>query len=84
MGRLYLRQERFTEAEPTFRECLATIAKRSPDHWQMHRMQSLIGSCLLGQKKYDEAEPLLHQAYDGLEARRSQEDERPASYDWTR
>jgi serine/threonine protein kinase/tetratricopeptide (TPR) repeat protein len=69
LGRLYLRQKRFAEAEPLLRECLTMSTKKTPGHWQVFSTQSLLGVSLLGQKKYAEAEPLMRQGYDGLKAR---------------
>ncbi len=56
----------FTEAEPLLRECLAIREKNQPDAWATFNARSLLGGALLGQKKYDEAEPLLLNGYEGL------------------
>jgi tetratricopeptide (TPR) repeat protein len=66
LARLYLRHERFAEAEPLLRECWAITKKNTPEHWQVFAAQSLLGFSLIGQKKYAEAESLLLQGYDGL------------------
>ena len=60
---------KFSEAEPTARECLAIYEKRLPDDWQTFNARSMLGGSLLGQKKYAEAEPLLLSGYEGLKQR---------------
>jgi serine/threonine protein kinase/tetratricopeptide (TPR) repeat protein len=60
---------RFTEAEPLARECLALREKLIPHEWRTFNARSMLGGCLLGQKKYDEAEPLLVAGYEGLKCR---------------
>ena len=59
----------FAEAESVFRECLEIRKKTMPDSWQRYNTESQLGACLLGQKKFKEAEPLLLAAYRGLKAR---------------
>jgi serine/threonine protein kinase/Flp pilus assembly protein TadD len=63
------REGKFGEAEPVAREALAIREKSRPDDWVTFSTQSLLGGCLLGQKKYAEAEPLLVSGYEGLTAR---------------
>jgi hypothetical protein len=53
----------------------ANFEKKLPDDWQMFNAQSLLGGCLLGQKKVAEAEPLLLSGYEGMKQR---EDKIPA------
>jgi serine/threonine protein kinase len=60
---------RFAEAEPLARECLALREKEIPDDWRTFNARSMLGGCLLGQKKYAEAEPLLISGYEGLRQR---------------
>ena len=60
---------KFSEAEPTARECLAIYEKKFPDDWRTFNAQSLLGGSLLGQKKYADAEPLLLSGYEGLKQR---------------
>jgi len=66
LGYLLLQAKAFTEAEPPLRECLAILGKTQPDRWTTFNAQSMLGGALLGVKKYDEAEPLLLQGYEGL------------------
>jgi hypothetical protein len=60
---------RFQEAEPYLRECLAIRAKTQPDAWTTFNTQSMLGGVLLAQKKYADAEPLLRQGYEGMKQR---------------
>jgi tetratricopeptide (TPR) repeat protein len=60
---------KFSEAEPTARECLTIFEKKLPDDWRTFNARSMLGGSLLGQKKYAEAEPLLLSGYEGLKQR---------------
>jgi hypothetical protein len=65
----YISQKKFGEGEPLAREALEFNQKKQPDDWQRFRAETLLGSCLAGQKKYAEAEPLLLDGYHGMMAR---------------
>ena len=56
----------FLAAEPLARECLALREKQIPDTWWAFDGRSILGACLLGQRKYAEAEPLLLSGYAGM------------------
>jgi hypothetical protein len=45
---------------------VAISEKASPDDWEAFYARSLLGACLLGQKHYAEAEPLLEAGYKGM------------------
>ena len=66
LGRAYLAQKKWTDAEPHLRESAAIWAKFPADGWMKFDAQSMLGGALLGQKKYAEAEPLLVKGYDGM------------------
>jgi hypothetical protein len=51
------------------RECLAVCEKSLPDDWRMFDARSVLGGCLVDQKKCDEAEPLLISGYEGMKQR---------------
>jgi tetratricopeptide (TPR) repeat protein len=55
-------------AEKYLRECLAIRRAKQPAAWVTFATESLLGGTLLGQKRYDEAEPLLLSGYAGLKA----------------
>jgi tetratricopeptide (TPR) repeat protein len=60
-------QGRYSEAEPLAREALAHSDKEFPEHpWRYIRV-SLLGAILLGQERFEEAQPLLLEGYEGLE-----------------
>ena len=52
------------------REALEAEKKVQPDNWQRYRAESLLGESLAGEKKYDEAEPLLLEGYNEMLARK--------------
>jgi tetratricopeptide (TPR) repeat protein len=74
LGRNLVREGKHTEAEPPLREYLAlfekTTAGRPCDFvWPRQygfRTQVVLGACLLGQKKYAEAELLLREGYQRM------------------
>ncbi len=66
-----LTEKKFVEAEPVIREWIALAEQQRPDHWQTFCARTFLGSCLLGQKKYAEAEPLLLAGYQGMKERES-------------
>ena len=59
-------KDKFTEAEPAARESLAISENAAPNGWEAFHARSLLGACLLGQKHYAEAEPLLEAGYQGM------------------
>ena len=69
LGGNRLKQQKFSEAEPILRECLAIREQNEPDDWTTFNTKSMLGGSLLGQKKYAEAEPLLLAGYEGMKQR---------------
>jgi tRNA A-37 threonylcarbamoyl transferase component Bud32/lipopolysaccharide biosynthesis regulator YciM len=69
LGRALLQQEKWAEAESTLREALAIRERQEPDLWSTFNARSLLGAALLGQKRLEEAEPLLRTGYEGLKQR---------------
>jgi hypothetical protein len=69
LGSNLLQQQKWSEAEPVLRECLAICVKARPDDWYTFDTRSVLGAVLAGQKKYAEAEPLIVSGYEGLKAR---------------
>ena len=53
----------------TPQDCLAIREKTKPDAWTTFNTRRLLGSALLGQKKYADAEPLLLKGYEGMKER---------------
>jgi hypothetical protein len=69
LGLSLVQQQKWTEAEPVLRECLAIREKAQSEMWSTFNTQSMLGGALLGQKKFAEAEPLLLAGYEGLKQR---------------
>ena len=69
LGASLLRQQKYSEAESVLRECLAIRENTQPDEWTTYSTKSLLGGCLLAQKKFAKAEPLLLAGYEGLNQR---------------
>ena len=59
----------FARAEQLLHDCLALRERKEPDAVMTWATRSQLGGCLLGQKKYALAEPLLLAAYEGLKGR---------------
>jgi len=66
-----LDQNKYVEAEPFARQCLAIRTKHFPDRWGTFYTKHLVGSALWGQNKLSEAEPYLVQGYEGMKQRES-------------
>ena len=75
LGRLVVKMleaEQYDAAEPYARECLAYRRATQPDRWNAFNMECGLGSSLLGQKKFAEAETLLLKGFEGMESRIAQ------------
>jgi tetratricopeptide (TPR) repeat protein len=81
LAELYLELGKYDEAEPLARRCLATVENEEPDKWYTFECQALLGSALLGRKKYADAEPLLVAGYEGLK-KQGPKIPRPKERDW--
>ena len=66
----------FAAAEPYLRECLSILETKSPDDWETFTVRVRLGVSLKAQKKFAEAERVLLQGFEGLQAR---EDRIPAA-----
>ncbi len=67
----YLETHRWVDAERLLRDCLERRKRTQPDDWRRFHTMSQLGAALAGQKRFDEAEPLLTGGYEGLLARES-------------
>ncbi|HEV2969668.1 MAG TPA: serine/threonine-protein kinase [Pirellulales bacterium] len=65
----YLEADRPVEAEPLARECLRSLEKQYPDDWHTFSARTSLGSVLLLQARYTDAEPLLVSGYKGMQDR---------------
>ncbi len=70
-GRTLLREQKYAEAEPILRQCLAVRQNLEPNEWPTFNTQSMLGESLLGQRKYADAEPHLLTGYEGLKRTRN-------------
>src|SRR5262249_26975109 len=52
LGLNLLKQQKYAEAEPLLRECLAIREQKQPDDWRTFNTKSMLGGSLLGQQKY--------------------------------
>jgi tetratricopeptide (TPR) repeat protein len=78
VGDALLRGGDFVEAESFLRVTLELAAKHGPDGQRSAPWaRAMLGASLLGQKKYQEAEPLLLKGYEGL---RNLKEKIPASF----
>jgi serine/threonine protein kinase/tetratricopeptide (TPR) repeat protein len=66
LGLAQLESGMWAQAESSLRECLVIQEPKKPDDWSTFNTRSMLGEALLGQKKYDEAEPLLRAGYEGM------------------
>jgi len=69
LGLVQVESGMWARAESTLRECLAIQESRQPDSWSTFNTQSVLGGAFLGQKRYDEAEPLFRAGYEGMARR---------------
>jgi serine/threonine-protein kinase len=73
-ARVLLDQERHAAAERAAREALALRQDAlPPDHWLLAETRSVLGASLAGQQRYAEAESLLVNGYQDLQAQRGPE-----------
>jgi serine/threonine protein kinase len=69
LGLNLLHQQKWAAAEEVIRASLAVREKKAPEHWATFNTRSMLGAALLGQNKYDEAEPQLLEGYRGMRKR---------------
>jgi tetratricopeptide (TPR) repeat protein len=77
VGHALLEQRNFRQAESFLRSYVALAEKKLPQSWRRPAAVSALGACLLGQKKYAEAEQLLLKGYAEL---REHQERIPASF----
>jgi non-specific serine/threonine protein kinase/serine/threonine-protein kinase len=81
LGHALLEQQDFSQAESFLGLYMALAEKKLPNSWRRSAAISALGACLLGQKKYAEAEPLLLKGYAEL---RQHQEKIPACFRVTR
>jgi serine/threonine protein kinase len=70
VGAILVNQKEYARAEPYLRDSLASRVKTEPEGSERFVSESWLGICLLGLKRYAEAETLLLSAYEGINARK--------------
>jgi WD40 repeat protein len=65
-ARNLLEEGDFVRGESVARQCLAIRERLMPDDWRTYNIRSILGGCLLGQKRYTEADPLLQSGCEGM------------------
>lgn len=66
LSELEVQKGDYAAAEPLLRETWIGLKETRPEYWRTYYMQSLLGSVLLRQKQYADAEPLLLSGHNGL------------------
>jgi non-specific serine/threonine protein kinase/serine/threonine-protein kinase len=69
LARLYLAQGQAARGEPLLRESLQVVKRKDPKAWIVFDIQATLGKCLLDQKRFTEAEPLLLQSHHEMKKR---------------
>lgn len=62
--------ELWSESEPPLRECLALRRRHPADTWPRYYTASSLGEALTRLGRFDEAEPLVLEGYQGVDARK--------------
>jgi tetratricopeptide (TPR) repeat protein len=65
-GRQFIQAGQFIQAERVLKEALALREKSERDDWTTSNTRALLGLALLGQQRFDEAQPLLLTGYEGM------------------
>ncbi len=71
LGLLYLNVGQNGQAESLLRTALKSYEKIAPDSWERYSCESMLGASLTGQKKYQEAEPLVIDGYEAMIQRKA-------------
>jgi len=69
VGVVEVQEGKYREAEEQLRGTCQAFVEAKLDVWERYSCQVALGASLAGQKRPDEAEPLLLAAYQGLRAR---------------
>jgi tetratricopeptide (TPR) repeat protein len=72
LGAVLVQQNKYAEAESPLREGVELRVKLQPSAWSTFNAKRLLGTALLGQKGYANAEPLLLEGYEGMKQREAQ------------
>lgn len=78
-GLTLLKAKKPADAELSLREALSIREKKEPYAWTTFYTQVLLGASLLGQKQWDDAEPLMLAGYEGMKRRTGRPEDAPPS-----
>lgn len=70
-GRAALATFQFAEAEAILRDALKSFEATIPNDWQVSNCRCYVGEAMIGQGKFDEANAMLVEGYEGLFTRRA-------------
>jgi hypothetical protein len=79
IGWVRLQQKRYAEAERTFRDAAAILHRSDPSAWERFNVDSMLGTSLAAQKKFEEAESLLISGFNGMGSSRPTTNQNMAS-----
>jgi eukaryotic-like serine/threonine-protein kinase len=71
LAALYIESRKYGAAERLLNEALNSHTGSTINTWARYNRECLLGASLAGQRKYDEAEPLLLSGYEGMLQRRA-------------
>jgi len=71
LGLLYVNLGQYEQAESILRTALTRYEKVAPEGWERYNCQSMLGASLSGQRRYQEAEPLVLDGYEALVQRKA-------------
>ena len=69
VGKMLMMSERFDEAISYYRDSIALFEVKLPNHWAMGATKWRLGLCLVESGKFTEAEPLILEGIEIVEAR---------------
>ena len=64
-------QGKFTEGEALALEAVEAYRREKQVTWKLYEAEALLGASLAGERRFEEAEPLLLEGYSGIEARKN-------------
>jgi eukaryotic-like serine/threonine-protein kinase len=69
LTRSLMEAERFADAEASVREAIDIHDQHRLDGWFMFHLRSMLGECLVRQRKFGEAEAMVIAGYEGMKSR---------------
>jgi non-specific serine/threonine protein kinase/serine/threonine-protein kinase len=66
LGQVYLEAHKYVDAEHVLREAVTGRVKTMPKSWRRFDAESMLGGALAGQRRFNDAEPLIVGAYEHM------------------